>query len=257
MAFSLFAPPTTDWAVERRNREAELQAEYNRAAALANRDALTAARGAALPGRGAAAARDAVQAMSPEIARIRAEEANRAGEIRGQIRGEMRAEVNEQNAFWNNLIGGLAGIAGQVGVPLISSLTGNSGAPADPAAATTGALASAEAAMTGAAPGAVAGATPLTRPARADRPMGTLLGGDVPGAGGRTPEEMGDTGLRLPSSAAPVVGPDGLTDEERRRRAAMGGGGGLGGMMGAAAPIAGMANPLAGLALGAGSRLFG
>lgn len=225
MAFSLFAPPTTNWNTERRRREAEAAGPYNRAAELTRRDAETAARGVALPGRGAAAARDMTQAVAPEIARIRAEQANAVGEVAGGVRRDMRAEIDQQNTFMNNLLGGLAGIAGQVGVPLISGMGGPGAGPQPPSP-----MMGAEAAATGAPPMAP-GMAPMADP------HGYANGGLYP----LSEEER----MRR--------------EEERRRReaAAAGGGGGLGGMMGAAAPIAGMANPLAGLALGAGSRLFG
>lgn len=217
MAFSLFAPPTTNWNTERRRREAEAAGPYNRAAELTRRDAETAARGVALPGRGAAASRDMTQAVAPEIARMRAEQANAVGEVAGGVRRDMRAEIDGQNTFMNNLLGGLAGIAGQVGVPLISGMGGPGAGPQPPSP-----MMGAEAAATGA-------------PPMAD-PHGYANGGLYP----LSEEER----LRR-------------EEERRRREAAAAGGGGLGGMMGAAAPIAGMANPLAGLALGAGSRLFG
>lgn len=224
MAFSLFAPPTTNWNTERRRREAEAAGPYNRAAELTRRDAETAARGVALPGRGAAASRDMTQAVAPEIARMRAEQANAVGEVAGGVRRDMRAEIAGQNEFMNNLLGGLAGIAGQVGVPLISGMGGpgagpQPGAPPPP-------MAGAEAAAMGVPPVA-------------------------PGMAMADPHGYASGGLY------PLSEEERLRREEERRRREAAGGGGLGGMMGAAAPIAGMANPLAGLALGAGSRLFG
>lgn len=224
MPLNLFAPPATNWYLERRRREAESAGPYERAVALTNRDAATAARANALPGRGAAATRDAMQATAPEIARLRAEQANAAINAREGARTDMRAEIAAQNDFQNQLLGGVAGILGQAAVPLISGL-GSGGAPA------VGAPAAPPVAMAGPAmPGAPAAAT---APLMGADPHGYANGGLYP----LSEEER----LRR--------------EEERRRREAAGGG--LGGLMGAAAPIAGMVNPLAGLALGAGRSLFG
>jgi hypothetical protein len=224
MAFSLFAPPTVgNWAEERRRREGEAGGPYERAITATRRDVGAAARGAAGPTYGAAAARDAAQAMAPEIARLRAEQANAVGAVDAGVRRDIQAEIAGQNDFMNSLLGGLAGIGGQVMGPLIGGL-GNGGTPAGPAAAAAPMM-----------------AAPPRAPARA--PVSS----------------MGLLPLEEAAPFAPASSPLGLmgeTEEERRRRLAMGGGG-LGGMLGAAAPIAGMANPAVGLGLGAAGRLFG
>lgn len=250
MAFSLFAPPSTNWATERRRRELESAGPYNRAVEATTRDALTAARGSAMPGRGASAARDAAQAVAPSVARLRAEQANALGDVRAGVRTDIRDEISAQNDFMNNLIGGVGGILGQVAVPLISGLGsgGNplgGGAPAGgspfgggmaPGLPANGAVPNAMPAPTGPNASAASALSPLMSAEPLDPRDSSILERPLPTG------SYADERRRL-------------MEEELRRRAA--GGGGLGGLASAAAPIAGMINPLAGLGLGAAGRIFG
>lgn len=246
MTLSLFGPPTTNWLTERRRREGEALGPYDRAINMTARDVSTAARGAAAPGGGAAAARDASQAMAPEIARLRASQANALGAANASVERDIRAEMAAQRDFGNQLFGGLAGIAGQALVPLISGL-GSGGQPAGGSApAAGGGLGS----MLGA-------AAPIATAINPGVGLGMgaasgLLGAGAPPASGAgaalygSPEPgRGSGGLWMmpPSAAAAPVAPmapppvggamvpgaGGLTpeEEERRRReaaaAAMGG----------------------------------
>jgi hypothetical protein len=200
MTLSLFGPPTTNWLTERRRREGEALGPYDRAISMTARDVSTAARGAAAPGGGAAAARDASQAIAPEIARLRASQANALGAANASVERDIRAEMAAQRDFGNRLFGGLAGIAGQALVPLISGL-GSGGQPAGgsaPAAggglgSMLGAAAPIATAINpgvglgmGAASSLFGGAGPTAPTAAAPAAVGTAM---VPGAGGLTPEE--------------------------------------------------------------------
>jgi hypothetical protein len=216
MAFSLFAPPSTNWSVAGPERIGQARGGFERAIDATRRDAMTAARGVAGPGGGAAAARAATQAVAPELARLRAGQANAEVAEGRRIGAERVAEEAARGNFMNNLFGGLAGIAGQMGVPMLAGLGGGGGAAPVPSSA---------AAM---APG------PPTVP-------GATVDPAMPAA-------------PAVAATAPLVGPDGMTEEERRRR--MMGGSGLGELANAAAPFAGMVNPLFGLGLGAAGRLF-
>lgn len=113
MAFSLFAPPQTDWLSARREREGSAVGGFDRAIGATRRDALTAARGVAGPGGGAAAARAATQAVAPELARLRAGQANALADERRRISADQQAELVARGDFMNDLLGGVAGLVGQ------------------------------------------------------------------------------------------------------------------------------------------------
>ena len=174
MPLSLFGPPTTNWLTEGRRRRAEATGPYDRAIAATRRDVETAARGASVGGGLAAADRRRVtQAVAPEVSRLRASQANALGAADASIRADIRAEEDARRNFGNQLFGGLAGIAGQALVPMISGL-GGGGRPAGGGGGLGGALTAAAPAAAMANPavgagmgaaGALFGSAPGTPPA--------------------------------------------------------------------------------------------
>lgn len=262
MTLNLFAPPTTNWTVEAPRRMAETRGMYEAAIRDTRGDALGAARSMAGTGSGAAASRTALQAVAPAVADLRRQQILASQAMGNRLRAEQLAERERSSDFMNNLFGGISGIAGQMMVPLISAF-GMGGSPS------VNGMPSGVAPPGGPPSPFAAGMAPgLPDNSTVPETFGSGMGGGSwpLDASGRMPGEVGDTGLRLPSSGAPAAsspapapptgGPvsmiDPFAEDERRRR-----GGSLGSLFGTAAPMVGMANPLAGAGLGVAGRLFG
>lgn len=217
MAFYLIPHASTDWVREAARREGESNGGFERAIARTTRDVNTAARSAAGTGYNAASARDAAQALAPEVSRLRSDQATELNNVRAGWRADQQAEANRSNEFMNNLLGGLAGMAGQMMVPAIGAMTGGAGAPV---AAGLGNMISGG--MGGAPGGGMGSALGLgaPRPPRPPRPpfdANAVFNGAAPAAGG--PGAAGGP----PGAAGPPPRLPGETDEEYARRTGMGG----------------------------------
>lgn len=234
MPLSIFAPPSTDWLTESRRRLGTTRASYSNAINDTRRDALGLARATAGVGSGAAASRAAMQAAAPAIADLRTAEVGAMEATRARIAAEQMAERERQQDFMNNLFGGLAGVAGQMMVPLIGGL-GSGGRPAE----SPGGMS---------APPPVASAAPASLMAAGRNPATPAHIGTMP----RDPSTAAAMpGASVPADPGPIPADMAALEEERRRRA------GLAGLFGTAATAAGAANPLAGLGVGLAGRLFG
>jgi hypothetical protein len=158
-----------------------------------------------------------MQALAPAIADMRTAQAAAMEDTRARLDEERRLERERQADFANNLFGGLTGVAGQVLVPLIGGLGG--------------------------------GGSPASTPTGVSAPPRAMASTPTPAATAVTPAAAGPFATPSGGPAAPPVEE---TEEERRRREAAS----FGGVLRGAAPLAGLANPFAGLALNAAGGFF-